>query len=227
MQVALPAGAVAGGPLQIMTPSGPMMVQVPPGLREGDTFTIQVPAQVPMAVATAVAGPSQPMAAPLAEPVKPIMPVAATPAVAHGVAVAPETTAPPPATFERIPAQHTCQFCGERAVTRVEASPRALALPPPPTCLPAPPPPARPRRRPARASPTPRPPAQFETGFGTYLMCGASVFFGCWLGCCLIPFCVDELKDAVHHCSKCGRSVGVKTLVNATPNQRHTGTTRS
>lgn len=119
MQVVLPAGAVAGGPLQIMTPGGPMMVQVPLGIQEGATFMVQVPAQPPMAQAAAVAVP----AASMAEPCNLMMPVAAQPLVATGVVVAP-VAAQPNLTFERISAQHKCQFCGEQGFTKVSASPR-------------------------------------------------------------------------------------------------------
>ncbi|EKX50483.1 hypothetical protein GUITHDRAFT_151166, partial [Guillardia theta CCMP2712] len=33
---------------------------------------------------------------------------------------------------------------------------------------------------------------------------------GCWLGCCLIPFCLDNLKNVRHTCPSCGRVVGLR-----------------
>jgi lipopolysaccharide-induced tumor necrosis factor-alpha factor len=52
-----------------------------------------------------------------------------------------------------------------------------------------------------------------ETGLGTWLFCGGAVFVGCWLGCCLIPFCVDDCKDTHHHCSSCGQGLGCKKII--------------
>ena len=52
-----------------------------------------------------------------------------------------------------------------------------------------------------------------EPGLATWLTCGGLTLFGCWLGCCLIPFCIDSFKDAVHHCSKCGAVVGRKKVL--------------
>ena len=53
-----------------------------------------------------------------------------------------------------------------------------------------------------------------ETGLGTWFACGGAVFVGCWLGCCLIPFCIDDLKDTKHHCSSCGQTLGCKKIVS-------------
>ncbi|XP_056006831.1 LITAF domain-containing protein-like [Ostrea edulis] len=48
----------------------------------------------------------------------------------------------------------------------------------------------------------------FETGTVTWLACAITAFVGCWLGCCLIPFCVDGCKDVVHSCPNCQQVVG-------------------
>lgn len=52
-----------------------------------------------------------------------------------------------------------------------------------------------------------------KNGLATWLTCGCCCIFGCWLGCCLIPFCVDGLKDTTHHCPSCQRIIGVKSRV--------------
>ena len=51
MQVTCPPNCKAGDQVQIMGPSGPMMVVVPAGVSQGMTFQVQAPAVV---VATAV-----------------------------------------------------------------------------------------------------------------------------------------------------------------------------
>jgi len=53
-----------------------------------------------------------------------------------------------------------------------------------------------------------------EAGLGTWLMCCGLCFIGCSLGCCFIPFCVDDLKDVKHTCSNCGTFVGEKKLIS-------------
>jgi len=49
---------------------------------------------------------------------------------------------------------------------------------------------------------------RYETGLMTWLIAGILVLFGCWLGCCLIPFCVDACKDVIHTCPNCHQVVG-------------------
>eukprot|EP01120_Amphizonella_sp_Union-15-10_P005265 TRINITY_DN16005_c0_g1_i1.p1 TRINITY_DN16005_c0_g1~~TRINITY_DN16005_c0_g1_i1.p1 ORF type:complete len:120 (-),score=5.85 TRINITY_DN16005_c0_g1_i1:114-473(-) len=49
-----------------------------------------------------------------------------------------------------------------------------------------------------------------QVGFGNWLFTGLCCLFGCWLGCCLIPLCIDDLKNVVHHCPVCHHTVGIK-----------------
>ena len=53
----------------------------------------------------------------------------------------------------------------------------------------------------------------YEAGLCTWLSCAGLALIGCWLGCCLIPFCVDPCKDSIHNCGKCGSMVGKKSVV--------------
>jgi len=50
---------------------------------------------------------------------------------------------------------------------------------------------------------------QYETGNMAHVAALVLCLFGCWLGCCLIPYCVDGCKDTVHTCPSCGRHLGV------------------
>jgi lipopolysaccharide-induced tumor necrosis factor-alpha factor len=48
-----------------------------------------------------------------------------------------------------------------------------------------------------------------ESGLCTYVCCWSLFLVGCAGGCCLIPFCMDSMKDVVHRCSSCGDTLGV------------------
>nr|XP_019842635.1 PREDICTED: lipopolysaccharide-induced tumor necrosis factor-alpha factor homolog [Bos indicus] len=40
-------------------------------------------------------------------------------------------------------------------------------------------------------------------GVLTWLLCTGIFVAGCFLGCCLVPFCVDSLMDVRHTCPVC------------------------
>lgn len=48
----------------------------------------------------------------------------------------------------------------------------------------------------------------YNPGTLTWLACGGLILVGCWAGCCLIPFCIDGMQDAVHSCPNCRRQLG-------------------
>ncbi|CAF1283821.1 unnamed protein product [Rotaria sordida] len=45
-------------------------------------------------------------------------------------------------------------------------------------------------------------------GLLPWLICGGILLMGGWLGCCLIPFCIDSLKDTEHYCPHCAALLG-------------------
>ncbi|XP_051569782.1 lipopolysaccharide-induced tumor necrosis factor-alpha factor homolog [Myxocyprinus asiaticus] len=50
---------------------------------------------------------------------------------------------------------------------------------------------------------------EYSSGALAWLSCAGLAIFGCIYGCCLIPFCVDSLKDVTHHCPNCNSVLGV------------------
>ena len=50
---------------------------------------------------------------------------------------------------------------------------------------------------------------EYYPGCLTYLLSGGICVFGCWLGCCLIPFCVNDVQDVKHTCPSCTHFVGI------------------
>jgi len=49
----------------------------------------------------------------------------------------------------------------------------------------------------------------YTNGTLTWIACGGVALMGGWLGCCLVPFCMDSLKDVIHNCPNCQKQVGV------------------
>ena len=68
VNVTVPQGVCGGQSLQVNTPVGPLCVQVPPMLREGDTFTVELPAQTAPAAMPGACGASS-GAVPIGRPV--------------------------------------------------------------------------------------------------------------------------------------------------------------
>ncbi|XP_064635781.1 lipopolysaccharide-induced tumor necrosis factor-alpha factor homolog [Lineus longissimus] len=48
----------------------------------------------------------------------------------------------------------------------------------------------------------------YTNGLLTWVAIGGICLFGCWLGCCLIPLCIDACKDVEHRCPNCQIVVG-------------------
>ncbi|CAF1192844.1 unnamed protein product [Adineta steineri] len=49
-----------------------------------------------------------------------------------------------------------------------------------------------------------------QTGLVSWLVCGGILLLGGWFGCCLIPFCIDSLKDTEHYCPNCAVLLGTR-----------------
>jgi len=47
-----------------------------------------------------------------------------------------------------------------------------------------------------------------KNGLLTWILCLFLVLFGCWLGCCLIPFCITDLQNVQHYCPNCNAFIG-------------------
>ncbi|CAG9800593.1 LITAF domain-containing protein [Chironomus tepperi] len=47
-----------------------------------------------------------------------------------------------------------------------------------------------------------------QPGLMAYISGFIIALCGCWLGCCLIPCCIDECMDVHHKCPACGTYLG-------------------
>ncbi|CAF1448922.1 unnamed protein product [Adineta ricciae] len=45
-------------------------------------------------------------------------------------------------------------------------------------------------------------------GLLVWLLCLLIIIVGCWLGCCLIPFCIRGIKNTQHYCPNCKVLIG-------------------
>jgi lipopolysaccharide-induced tumor necrosis factor-alpha factor len=46
-------------------------------------------------------------------------------------------------------------------------------------------------------------------GFLSWIFCIILILFGCWIGCCLIPFCISKIQNTRHYCPNCKTVLGV------------------
>ena len=208
MQVQVPDGTPPGGQMQVMTPQGAMMVQVPPDKKPGDMFTFMVPDAPPMGTPV-----TQPMAQgavmqpPMAQGavIQPAMvqPVVAQGAVMQPVAAQPATVVVQQQSFQQpvFYGRHSVRItCPDRTPDPRPGSPKPNRNPNPnPRPSPNPNPNQVRMTCPTHGTPSHTNPVA-EPGLGTWLLCLGLCFIGCDLGCCFIPFCVDDAKDIQHPC---------------------------
>ncbi|KAI1724364.1 LITAF-like zinc ribbon domain-containing protein [Ditylenchus destructor] len=48
-----------------------------------------------------------------------------------------------------------------------------------------------------------------SAGLLAWILFGVFILFGCWFGCCLIPFCLESCQDCEHYCSNCNNFLGL------------------
>lgn len=54
---------------------------------------------------------------------------------------------------------------------------------------------------------------KYHVGTGTILSAALLALLGAWMGCCLIPCCLKECKDAVHTCPVCNFELGRRKFI--------------
>jgi lipopolysaccharide-induced tumor necrosis factor-alpha factor len=50
-------------------------------------------------------------------------------------------------------------------------------------------------------------------GLLVWILCFILILFGCWLGCCLIPFCIRDLQNVQHYCPNCKGFIGEYRII--------------
>ncbi|GAB1598730.1 lipopolysaccharide-induced tumor necrosis factor-alpha factor homolog isoform X1 [Argonauta hians] len=50
---------------------------------------------------------------------------------------------------------------------------------------------------------------EYEAGALTWVVSGLFCLFCFWSGCCLLPFCIGEMKDVIHICPNCNKKLGI------------------
>jgi len=53
----------------------------------------------------------------------------------------------------------------------------------------------------------------YQNGAAVWIICLIICLFGGIFGCCLIPFCVDSLKDVIHYCPACNSQIGMRKVM--------------
>eukprot|EP01017_Pseudomicrothorax_dubius_P050730 TRINITY_DN964_c0_g2_i1.p2 TRINITY_DN964_c0_g2~~TRINITY_DN964_c0_g2_i1.p2 ORF type:complete len:115 (+),score=25.76 TRINITY_DN964_c0_g2_i1:134-478(+) len=54
---------------------------------------------------------------------------------------------------------------------------------------------------------------KFEIGGGNHAAAFLTCMTGGWAGCCLIPYCFDDCKDAVHTCPTCNNVLAKRFII--------------
>ncbi|XP_064644660.1 LITAF domain-containing protein-like [Lineus longissimus] len=54
----------------------------------------------------------------------------------------------------------------------------------------------------------------YTNGMMVWVICGVLAFVGLWIGCCLIPFCLNSCKNVVHTCPNCHQIMGIYDRLN-------------
>ena len=210
MQVQVPDGTPPGGQMQVMTPQGAMMVQVPPDKKPGDMFTFMVPDAPPMGAAVAQPMAQGAMMQPVVAQGAVMQPAVMQPVVAQGAVMQPVAAQPATVVVQQQAVQQPV-FYGRHSVRITYPDhmpdPRPGSPNPNPNPNPSPSPSPNPNPNPYQVRmtcPTHGTPSHTnpvaEPGLGTWLLCLGLCFIGCDLGCCFIPFCVDDAKDIQHPC---------------------------
>ena len=48
-----------------------------------------------------------------------------------------------------------------------------------------------------------------DTSLLQHLLAFGCIVIGCWLGCCLVPYCMDNMRQVTHSCPSCNITLGI------------------